>query len=241
VTVSRDPEEAETRTIQELIDFSGKDVLEVGAGDGRMTWRYAALARSVVALDPNADALARAEVGAPKHLRSTVRFWPADITTAEVPVNAFDLAVLSWSLCCVAPAGLVKALENIYTALRPGGLLLDVRPARRHPWVEVQRAHENLRLGQLDDSYRIGTQVSADAAVKSMIDTGRFQQERRTRFLFVYHFDTVDGWLDYMAADWQSAHISRAMIARARDAFPPGSDGDMRILRWITATRLRRT
>lgn len=32
-----DPEEAETRVIHDLIDFVGKDVLDVGCGDGRMT------------------------------------------------------------------------------------------------------------------------------------------------------------------------------------------------------------
>src|SRR5690349_13808261 len=118
MTVSRDPEETETRTIKELIDFSDMDVLEVGAGDGRMTWRYAALARSVGALDPDADALARAEAGAPEQLRSKVRFWPADVTTAEVPASAFDVVVFSWSLCCVAPAGMVDALNSAYTTLR---------------------------------------------------------------------------------------------------------------------------
>jgi SAM-dependent methyltransferase len=162
------------------------------------------------------------------------------MTTAEVPANAFDVAVLSWSLCCVAPAGMVNALNNVYKTLRQDGILLDVRPARRHPWVEVQRANIAARLGQLDDSYRIGTQVSADAAVKSMIEAGRFRQERKTRFLFVYHFDSVDAWLDYMTTDWQSARIIRTLIARAREALPPGSDGELRVLRWISATRLRR-
>jgi cyclopropane fatty-acyl-phospholipid synthase-like methyltransferase len=32
-----DPEGVETRAIRELIDFAGKDVLEIGCGEGRMT------------------------------------------------------------------------------------------------------------------------------------------------------------------------------------------------------------
>ena len=36
-----DPEGVETRVLHDLVDFRGKDVLEIGCGDGRMTWRYA--------------------------------------------------------------------------------------------------------------------------------------------------------------------------------------------------------
>jgi SAM-dependent methyltransferase len=242
MVVSRDPEGVETQVVQELLDFSGKAVLEVGSGDGRMTWRYATEAHSVVALDPDAAALARAEATVPTPLRAKVRFWHVDITTAEVSPQAFDVALLSWSLCCVPPERMLAALDAIHTALRPDGLLLDVRPARRHPWVEVQQAHTQapMRLGQINDAYRIGTQVAADAALQAMIAVGRLQQERKTRFLFVYHFETPDAWLDYMAADWQSARVSRRLIARVREALLTEPRGEVRILRWITAARYRR-
>jgi ubiquinone/menaquinone biosynthesis C-methylase UbiE len=49
-----EPEGNETRILHELMDFRGKDVLEIGCGDGRMTWRYAQLVRLVLALDPAA-------------------------------------------------------------------------------------------------------------------------------------------------------------------------------------------
>ncbi len=48
-----DPDGIETRVIHQLIDFRGKDVLEVGCGDGRMTWRFAEHTSSVPALDPD--------------------------------------------------------------------------------------------------------------------------------------------------------------------------------------------
>jgi cyclopropane fatty-acyl-phospholipid synthase-like methyltransferase len=50
MTVLRDPEQAETRAIHELVEFAGMDVLEVGCGDGRLTWRYAERTRSVLAI-----------------------------------------------------------------------------------------------------------------------------------------------------------------------------------------------
>jgi ubiquinone/menaquinone biosynthesis C-methylase UbiE len=94
-----DPEEAETRVIHGLINFAGKDVLDVGCGDGRMTWRFADQARSVLGLDPAAESIERARLATPAHLRARVTFKVADITTVELPAGAFDIVALSWSLC----------------------------------------------------------------------------------------------------------------------------------------------
>ena len=101
LAVLRDPEEAETRAIHELVAFAGADVLEVGCGDGRLTWRYAERTRSVLALDPDAAAIeqARASLAAlPDHWRHTVTFQAADITNVELPAQAFDVVVLASSL-----------------------------------------------------------------------------------------------------------------------------------------------
>ena len=101
MAVLRDPEEAETQAIHELIDFAGTDVLEVGCGDGRLTWRYAERARSVLALDPDAAAIAQARVSLtdlPEQWRHTVTFQVADITNEELPPAAFDVVVLASSL-----------------------------------------------------------------------------------------------------------------------------------------------
>jgi len=94
-----DPEEAETRALHTLIDFTGKDVLEIGCGDGRMTWRFADAARSVLALDPVAKSIAEAQAVATVQSRSNARFQVADITTAMLPHATCDVAVFSWSLC----------------------------------------------------------------------------------------------------------------------------------------------
>ncbi len=98
MTVFRDPEQAETRVIHELVEFSGKDVLEVGCGDGRLTWRFADRARSVLALDPNAGAIEQARASLPPHLKRVVTFRVGDMLTADPPSAAFDVVVLSWSL-----------------------------------------------------------------------------------------------------------------------------------------------
>jgi 2-polyprenyl-3-methyl-5-hydroxy-6-metoxy-1,4-benzoquinol methylase len=97
--VTLDPEQAETDVLHALIDFSEKDVLEIGCGDGRMTWRYAAWTRSVLGLDPVAASIDQARADTPVDLRATASFEVEDITSVALPTAAFDVVVLSWSLC----------------------------------------------------------------------------------------------------------------------------------------------
>jgi 2-polyprenyl-3-methyl-5-hydroxy-6-metoxy-1,4-benzoquinol methylase len=97
--IALDPEHAETRAMHTLVDFTGADVLEVGCGEGRLTWRFAEQARTVLALDPEASAIATAQASCPAPLRQKVTFQMADITTVELEPAAYSVVVLSWSLC----------------------------------------------------------------------------------------------------------------------------------------------
>ena len=98
MVVRRDPEEAETKVIHELVDFAGKDVLEIGCGDGRMTRRFAGEAASVLAFDPKEAEIATAKERTPDTLRTIVSFRVADISAIDLPKNAYDVAIISWSL-----------------------------------------------------------------------------------------------------------------------------------------------
>jgi ubiquinone/menaquinone biosynthesis C-methylase UbiE len=93
-----DPECTETRTVHGLVDFRSKDVLEVGCGDGRLTWRFAHEAASVLAIDPDEASISTAREQTPDVLKSKVTFRVGDIGVMKPAEDAFDLAVLSWSL-----------------------------------------------------------------------------------------------------------------------------------------------
>jgi ubiquinone/menaquinone biosynthesis C-methylase UbiE len=95
---SIDPEGTEISVIHELVDFSGADVLEVGCGDGRLTWRYGEEAATVLAMDMNGEKIERATEATPASLRSKLNFVVADIAKVELSPNAYDMAILSHSL-----------------------------------------------------------------------------------------------------------------------------------------------
>lgn len=78
--------------------LAGRRVLEVGCGDGRLTWKYAAGAARVVGLDPKPEKIARARASTPPHLAGRVEFHAVALEDFPARPGEFDRAVLAWSL-----------------------------------------------------------------------------------------------------------------------------------------------
>jgi ubiquinone/menaquinone biosynthesis C-methylase UbiE len=93
-----DPDGVEIATMRELVDFSGLRVLEIGCGDGRMTFSYAGDVASAFAIDPDEELIRRAREATPRRLRGRIGFEAADAADVDLPKLEFDLALFSWSL-----------------------------------------------------------------------------------------------------------------------------------------------
>lgn len=93
-----DPEGAHLAALRRLGDFRGQRVLELGCGDGRLTLGIAADAASVLAFDPDAEAVERARRSLPDELAARVAYRVASGTEIEIEPQSFDLVVFSWSL-----------------------------------------------------------------------------------------------------------------------------------------------
>jgi ubiquinone/menaquinone biosynthesis C-methylase UbiE len=101
MTLSLDPERNEIDALLEITGaLQGKRVLEIGAGAGRLTWRYVAMADQVLGIDPNPERVARAQEEMPPYLQSRVTFLESSVEDYQVIHQGapFDLALMSWSL-----------------------------------------------------------------------------------------------------------------------------------------------
>ncbi len=98
MTPERDPERNETKVLRRLIDFTGKRVLEVGCGEGRLTWRDAGPTRHVTGIDPDRDGLRVAMVDRPASLSDKIDLVAASAYTLPFAHERFDIEVLAWSL-----------------------------------------------------------------------------------------------------------------------------------------------
>jgi predicted RNA methylase len=80
-----DPEGAETDALARLAPVDGLRVLELGCGDGRLTFRYAAAAASVLAVDPDAEQIASARAALPAELADRVSFAATGAAEVDLP------------------------------------------------------------------------------------------------------------------------------------------------------------
>ncbi len=97
MTVQIDPEGTESKILKQLVDLTGKRVLEIGCGDGRLTWRYASLPKQITGIDLQQDDLRVALIDRPANLASRVQFARADALHLPFPTNTFDVAIFAWS------------------------------------------------------------------------------------------------------------------------------------------------
>jgi 2-polyprenyl-3-methyl-5-hydroxy-6-metoxy-1,4-benzoquinol methylase len=100
MAINKDPEGNETSTLHGMVDFKDLRVLEVGCGEGRLTWRYADKAAQVTAIDPDGKAIEKARVNVPEKLKGQVRFLKSTIEdfAKSSSDRGFDIVIFSWSL-----------------------------------------------------------------------------------------------------------------------------------------------
>lgn len=101
MNIAIDPERNEIDALLEFAgDLEGRRLLEIGAGNGRLTWRYAAKAGTVLAIDPNLERITRAQNDMPEELRGHVVMLKAALEEYQHDVQTplFDVALMSWSL-----------------------------------------------------------------------------------------------------------------------------------------------
>ena len=101
MTIRIDPEGNETDALFDLVEVEGREVLEIGCGDGRLTRRYADRVAHVTAIDPFEDAIARAQkwLSEAPNERIELRHATFEDLAAASDADVFDVALLSWSLC----------------------------------------------------------------------------------------------------------------------------------------------
>lgn len=97
-SVLRPGDDVELRGMRARPYFRGRDVLDIGAGEGRLSLLLASIARSVVAIDPDAAAIAEGRRIARARGVRNVRFKVAAAQRPTVGAERFDTAVFSWSL-----------------------------------------------------------------------------------------------------------------------------------------------
>lgn len=132
----RDPEGVELKHILKYADFDGKKVLEIGCGDGRLTYKYAALTEHVTAIDPSMEEIKKAIEKIPSHLTAKLEFREGGGESLPFSDNSFDIAFFAYSLCCFDGMEEMKnGVDEAWRVLTPnGGILIGLQPSLYQPF-----------------------------------------------------------------------------------------------------------
>ncbi|NOQ51840.1 MAG: methyltransferase domain-containing protein [Desulfuromonadaceae bacterium] len=132
----QDPKDQHIKAIVTHFELTGKDVLEIGCGKGRITRDLAKYARSVVAIDPDMTALAhaRATISA-----ENVEFKSAPEGIPKLPEKSFDLVIYTLSLHHVPEQEMLQSLKSAGRLLREEGRILVLEPGDGGSFNELKR------------------------------------------------------------------------------------------------------
>ena len=98
MAVTIDPEGRELEALAQVVDFDGLRVLDVGCGDGRVVWRIAPVAQSVLGIDVDGDLIEMGRREMPPELRGKVELRETSVVELDEPPAGFDLVFFTWSL-----------------------------------------------------------------------------------------------------------------------------------------------
>lgn len=119
--------------VRKVIPIEGLDVIEMGAGTGRLTCMLAPFVKSIVAYD---SAAAMLEVASQRLIQMGLKNWRtevADHRSLPAKENVADLAIAGWSICYLVDWNrkdwkqeLGKGLLEMERVVRPGGTMIII-------------------------------------------------------------------------------------------------------------------
>lgn len=187
----QDPTNQYLATIMSQYELSGKDVLEIGCGKGRITRDLAQHARRVVASDPDVDALekARAAIAAPN-----VEFMPAPTGIPDLPAGSFDLAIYTLSLHHVPVAEMPDSLRSAAHLLRENGVIMVLEPGGGGSFTETK---ERFGAGSGDE------RPAQQAAIRAMHALEGWTAGDTILFRTLFLFNDEEDFLSSMLPDYR--------------------------------------
>jgi ubiquinone/menaquinone biosynthesis C-methylase UbiE len=117
--------------VEEIRPFHGLDIVDIGAGTGRLTTVLAPRAKSIVALDASASMLQVTAERLQQARHTNWRTQVADHRKLPLEDQSADLIVAGWTICYVASSNvpnweqnLRSVMDEMKRVLRPGGTIL---------------------------------------------------------------------------------------------------------------------
>ena len=153
--------------IEEFVDLSGREMLEIGCGDGRLSSLLADKVKSLTAIDPD-----QAMINHAGREISGVDFRVGYGEKLEFNDRSYDIILFSYSL---HHQDCVKALNEAKRVLRDNGSILIIEPSTESEYTQL------VSIFQEDEINRLNTTLA-------YIKSGNFDINREDVYFVSYHF-----------------------------------------------------
>jgi ubiquinone/menaquinone biosynthesis C-methylase UbiE len=122
-------EKVATKQIQELFDFKGKVVADVGSGTGKSSFNLAPIVKEVIGIEIENSMRKLAEKEAKRKDITNVRFMKGDARSLPLEDNSVDV-VIGITLAITPPEGFRDFIREAIRATKNGGMVIreDVAP-----------------------------------------------------------------------------------------------------------------
>src|SRR4051794_25333932 len=140
---------ADLDVLTELVAIGGRDVVDVGCGDGSLVRALAARGASALGVEVSADAVARASARGGRCVLGSADALP-------LPDESADACLMMRSLHHVPPPRMARALAELRRVLRPDGVAYIVEPVASGAYFEL--------VALVDDEREVRTLAQAAIA-----------------------------------------------------------------------------
>ena len=191
--------------IEEFVDLSGREMLEIGCGSGRLSSQLADKVKSLTAIDPDQATINRAR----KEI-SGVNFRVGSGEKLKFNDKSYDIVLFSYSL---HHQDCARALDEANRVLRDNGSILIIEPSTEGEYTQF------VSLFQEDEINRLSTTLS-------YIKSGNFDISREEVYFVDYYFkDDKELYYHFMDSymgqnDAEAMEKMKAILGNKKSARP---------------------
>jgi SAM-dependent methyltransferase len=137
---------------------------------------------------------------------------------------------------------MVHALSEIHRVLKPGGILIDLRPVEENWSVEVVSSAGYQAAGRLSDlPIGVADDTAAFNAMNEVQSLGWFSKEKESSFSFFYYWDTPSEMKEYIDEEWEDFEKMDEVLYRKASSLWASANADarvrVRVKMWIASWR----
>lgn len=182
-----DPDFLELKHIKEIVNLKDKTVLDVGCGNGRLTFQLAKESKKVIGIDTDSHLIDEAK----ENSLVNTEFFSMDAELMDFEGNSFDVVIFSW---CLTPNP-VKSYQEAKRVLKDNGRFIFVYQDSKSEYEDVigKFLSEDYPKTDIDkDLIEPIKKVFSDIKIKRNVDIP-YEFENSEQFFEVFRF-ALEEW-----------------------------------------------